>query len=209
MAASDDPAISRQQRVGAVSRDQTRRRLQEASTAEFIEHGYAAATVSRIAARAGVTVQTLYLVWGSKRALLRASMTASLSQSLGSVTTVGDRFAGLTPPQITSQMAAIVARTAASAGTFWTLHRDAAGSDPEIAADWEQLQSLRRVTFERIVAHLPLAALRPGLDHEAARDTAWAIASPETYELLVRRAGYTLDEWERWLDRTLTASLLA
>ena len=49
-------------------------RLLRAAEEEFTERGYAAATVARIAARAGVTVQTLYLAWGSKRALLRAYM---------------------------------------------------------------------------------------------------------------------------------------
>lgn len=64
--------------AGSASRVETRRRLLEAAGHEFAEGGYAAATVTRIAARAGVTVQTLYLAWGSKRALLRAYMEAAL-----------------------------------------------------------------------------------------------------------------------------------
>jgi AcrR family transcriptional regulator len=209
MSAIDDDSVSRQRRVGAAAREETRQRLQQAAAEEFIEHGYAAATVSRIAKRAGVTVQTLYLAWGSKRALLQAYMTTSLARGMGSVLDLSDRFAGMSPIEITEGMARVVSGAAAAAGTGWKLYRDAAATDPEIAADWAQLQALRRLQFERIVAHLPADALRAGLDHDAARDTAWTIASPEAYELLVGRAGYSLPEFERWMAATLAAALLA
>ena len=58
---------------------ETRRRLLQAAEEEFTERGYTGATVARIANRAGVTVQTLYLAWGSKRALLRAYMDSVLA----------------------------------------------------------------------------------------------------------------------------------
>jgi hypothetical protein len=58
-------------------------------------------------------------------------------------------------------------------------------------------------------ARLPARALRPGLSHAAAADTAWVIASPDTHDLLVRRAGYSYDQLEDWVRTTLTAALLA
>src|ERR1700742_3534099 len=73
------PKRTRRQEAGAASRAETRRRLLRAAEEEFTERGYVAATVARIADRAGVTVQTLYLAWGSKRALLRAYMEAALA----------------------------------------------------------------------------------------------------------------------------------
>lgn len=36
-----------------------------------------------------------------------------------------------------------------------------------------------------------------------------AIAGPESYELLVRRGGYSPEEFVEWMDATLTAALLA
>lgn len=209
MALPAEGEMTRQARVGAASRRDTRDRLERAAAEEFIEHGYAAATVSRIAKRAGVTVQTLYLAWGSKRSLLRAFMTASLTQGAGAQGTVGGHFAGKTGREITTQLAALVGKTAKSAAAGWKLYRDAAATDAEIAADWDQLQLMRRETMATIVAHIPSDELRPGLSLEAARDTAWAIASPESHELLVRRTGYSLEEFERWMDATLTATLLA
>ena len=57
-------------------------------------------------------------------------------------------------------------------------------------------------------ARIPPAALRPGLTSAAAADTAWVIASPDTYDQLVRHAGYSFDQLEDWVRVTLTAVLL-
>ena len=130
-------SVSRQQKVGDALRQDTRNRLLEAAAAEFPVHGYAATTVTRLAAAAGVSVQTLYLAWGSKRALLRAYM------------------------------------------------------ERAIAGD---------VAF---------GALTEGLSLAKAIDTAWVIASPESYDLLVRRLGYTLAEFRVWIENTLSAAILA
>jgi AcrR family transcriptional regulator len=208
MTSQGGDGLSRQARVGAASRLETRNRLRQAAAEEFAERGYAGATVSRIAARAGVTVQTLYLAWGSKRALLRAYMTASLAEGHGPHEDVGRLFEGKTGREVTALLAVLVGKTAETAGTGWKLHRDAAATDAEIDADWDQWQFLRRGTMETIVAHIPDKDLRSGLSREAARDTAWVIASPESYELLVRRNGYSTEEFVRWMDATLTATLL-
>jgi AcrR family transcriptional regulator len=208
MTSQGGDGLSRQARVGAASRLETRNRLRQAAAEEFAERGYAGATVSRIAARAGVTVQTLYLAWGSKRALLRAYMTASLAEGHGPHEDVGSLFEGKTGREVTALLAVLVGKTAETAGTGWKLHRDAAATDAEIDADWDQWQFLRRGTMETIVAHIPDKDLRSGLSREAARDTAWVIASPESYELLVRRNGYSTEEFVRWMDATLTATLL-
>lgn len=121
---------------------------------------------------------------------------------------VSSLFAGKTAREITALLAVLVGKTAETAGIGWKLHRDAAATDTEIAADWDELQSLRRGTIEAVIAHIPAADLRPDLSHEDARDTAWVIVSPESYELLVLRAGYSMDEFVGWMDATLTAAIL-
>ncbi|WP_308466970.1 TetR/AcrR family transcriptional regulator [Rathayibacter soli] len=209
MTSTGDGELSRQAKVGAASRLGTQNRLRLAASEEFEEHGYAGATVSRIANRAGVTVQTLYLAWGSKRELLRASLTSSLAEHLGPPGGIGGLFEGKTAREVITLLATLMGKTAEAAGTGWKLYRDAAATDTEIAADWDQLQSLRRGTMESIVAHIPDDSLRRGLSREAARDTAWVIASPESYELLVVRNGYSTQDFVHWMDATLTAALLA
>ncbi|MGH3436410.1 MAG: TetR/AcrR family transcriptional regulator [Sciscionella sp.] len=217
MAKSAARNTTRHREAGAASRAETRRRLLQAAGAEFAERGYHAATVNRIAARAGVTVQTLYLAWGSKRALLRAYMDASLSGNPD--TPYADQLPHLLAPALDrsgtdaraaiKQFALLYRGLAERAALGWRLYRDAAASDAEIAADWHRLQQLRHQTFAEFIRRIPAASRSAGLTPTAATDTAWAIASPETYELLVRTAKYTLDEYEQWVATTLTTALLA
>ena len=53
---------------------QTRLAILRAAYALFLQCGYASATVARVAAGAGVSVDTVYDVFGSKRGLLAAVM---------------------------------------------------------------------------------------------------------------------------------------
>ena len=208
MSESTAGPISRQQTVGTAIRAETRRRLLVSAGDEFAERGYTAATVGRIATRAGVTVQTLYLAWGNKRALLHGYIESVLAGSAGSPDEVVEHFGGLGATDILNELAATVGRVAARSATAWKLYRDAAATDPEIAADWQELQNMRRSTMQRIVAMIPTEALRAGLSAESAADTAWVIASPESYDLLVRRAGYSIDDYVHWMTSTLRASIL-
>jgi AcrR family transcriptional regulator len=200
---------SRQQQAGDAMRQETRRRLLQAAAEEFPAHGYAGTTVTRLATAAGVSVQTLYLVWGSKRALLRGYMEQALAGSLDSPEDASRRFTGLAPRDRIVELAALVTETAERAADGWTLYRDAAAVDAEIAADWNELQMLRHRTFSRVLADLPTGVLADGLTPKTAVDTAWTVASPESFDLLVHRLGYSLAEFRDWIEQTLLAALLA
>lgn len=200
---------SRQQRVGDALRQDTRNRLLAAAAQEFPAHGYAGTTVTRLAAAAGVSVQTLYLAWGSKRALLRGYMEQALAGNLQSPEEASQRFTGLAPRQRLTELGTLVTEIAERAAIGWTLYRDASAVDPAIAADWNELQMLRHRTFSRILADIPASALANGLTPAGAVDTAWTVASPESYDLLVHRLGYSLTEFQDWMTQTLLAALLA
>lgn len=209
MSEVESPPVSRQRQVGAASRAETKRRLLEAAAVEFVEHGYAAATIARIAMRAGVTVQTLYLAWGSKRALLRAYLETALGDGAPYPESALERFVGKAPGEVVKEIAVLHGEIAARSATAWELYRDAAATDPDIAADWQQLHALRRGTFQRILGIIPDSALRSGLRRDIATDSVWVIASPESYDLLVRRAGYSPVEFREWIASTLATALLA
>src|ERR1700754_3049227 len=108
---------SRQQRAGDAMRQETRNRLLQAASDEFPAHGYAGTTVTRLAAAAGVSVPTLYLAWGSKRALLRGYMENALSGDTGSPEDAARRFAGLSPRERLAELAALVTEIAERAAT--------------------------------------------------------------------------------------------
>jgi AcrR family transcriptional regulator len=207
--AAESSRPSRQKRVGTALRQDTRNRLLQAAGEEFPVHGYAGTTVTRLAAAAGVSVQTLYLAWGSKRELLRGYMEDALSGGDGSPEDADRRFTGLPPRERLVELAALVTRIADRAATGWSLYRDASAVDPEIAADWDELQLLRHRLFSRILGGIPVGALAQGLTMKSAVDTAWTIASPESYDLLVRRLGYQLEEFHTWMRQNLITALLA
>lgn len=219
MAAPGARNTTRHREAAAASRAETRRRLLAAAGAEFTEHGYRAATVKRIAERAGVTVQTLYLAWTSKATLLHAHLEHALSgdsdPDADYATTIDAVIARVVGDATGDPAGAIRAfahlfRTMAErAAPAWKLYRDAAATDPAIAAEWHRLQQLRRDTMSHFVAHLPTDAFRAGVNPEQATTTAWMIASPETFGLMVEIGGSSLDEYEAWIADTLTATLLS
>ena len=201
--------MSRQREAGEATRRETRRRLLVAARAEFAERGYAAATVIRIAERADVSVQTLFSNWGNKRNLLRAVMESAVTGDDDIPLEAGQPpavlTAGLDPGDAKDPSRLLAERSAVG----WQTYASAAAMDPDIAADWQRLSQMRRLAFHAMFARLPIEALRPGLSHAAAADTAWVIASPETHDLLVRQAGYSYDQLEDWVRGTVSAALLA
>jgi AcrR family transcriptional regulator len=211
--------ISRQREAGEATRRETRRRLLAAAKAEFAERGYAAATVIRIAERADVSVQTLYSNWGNKRNLLRAVMESSVTgdedlplvpgQPPGIITAALEPEDIADPRRLLAHLSHQFRLLAERAAVGWQTYRDGAAVDPDIAADWQQLSDLRRGAFRALFARVPAGALRPGLGNAAAADTAWAIASPDMHDLLVRQGGYDYDRLEEWVRTTLIAALLA
>lgn len=202
---------SRQKLTGERIRSETRRVLLGAAAAEFESVGYLKTTVANIARRAGVTVQTLYLAWGSKRELLRAYLSNQL---------VGDDdptvhfqkeledSKPLTAEEVVERIAAIFVAAAGRASTAWRIYRDAAPIDPEIAEDWHQLQTRRRGTLSALVSHLPKGAIRSSLTEEELADTVWAVASPDSYILLLDYLGYDPVRYQAWLTETLKAAIL-
>jgi AcrR family transcriptional regulator len=209
--------LSRQKEAGEATRRETRRRLLVAARAEFAERGYAAATVIRIAERADVSVQSLYSNWGSKRNLLRAVMESALTGDDSVPIEAGRPLAILTatldpgdaedPRRLVVHLIHQYRLLAERAAIGWQTYRDGAATDPDIAADWRQLNEMRRQGFHAMFARIPATALRRGLTRAAAADTGWAIASPETHDQLVRQAGYTYDQLEDWVRGTVTAAL--
>src|SRR5579884_4290447 len=67
-------------RTGRGGRD-TRQRLIEAALEVFADRGYHAASLSEIAARAGLTTGAVYSTFGSKKALLVAACTQGAAES--------------------------------------------------------------------------------------------------------------------------------
>lgn len=177
-----------------------------AASAEFAVAGYTGTTVGRIARRAGVSVQTLYLACGSKRELLRAYLVTALYGDAPTIEQITSRITATEPEAVVGQIAEFMRDVAGRAGRAWSVYSEAAAVDSAIAEDWQELHTLRRGAFALLLAPIDDNDLR--LSRADAIDTAWSIASPEMYGLLVTRPEYSLDRFEAWLATTLRAALL-
>ncbi len=208
----------RQREAGEAARRETKRQLLVAATEVFLKHGYAATSVSAIAERAEVSVQTLYLAWGSKRDLFIASSLAQLTGGdeleepawrqalLGRLAAARD---GQAPRDYCAAFAAVFCAIAERADPAWKLLRDAAGSDPAIEAEWRRITLARHSTTAVLLESFPTRFLRPGLGLEEATDTVWLLASPETYDLMVRVRGHSLDRFRDWLANAIEDTIMS
>lgn len=213
---SSDP-YRRRRAAGAASREETRRRLLVAADALFREQGYPATTVAAIAERADVSLQTLYLAWGSKRELLRAaSAAAAVASSLPlepeewrstiRARLAEDAGADPTTHAYLASVSRLYVRVAERTALYWRMNRQAAATDPEIAANWEATTDDRRLTMIDVARGIPREGLRTGLTEETIADTLWALASPEVYDLFTTHGGYVPAAFASWLEDTLVAA---
>ncbi|MEU6779583.1 helix-turn-helix domain-containing protein [Nonomuraea angiospora] len=192
---------------------ETRGRILAAALELFVQDGYGATNLQDVAEKAGVAVQTIYFVFGNKRALLK---------ELVDVTIAGDDepVATMDRPWYVAALAAGTAQDmlrAYVAGTTSVLERvapigrvleAAVASDPEVAALWPHDVDPRYVVQQgaaRALAGKPGA--RAEMSVEEAADLLYGLLSPELYLLFVRERGWTRERWEQWAGETLRAQL--
>ena len=191
----------------------TRRRILEAAETLFTRDGYATTTIAAIADQADVAVQTIYAVFGTKRAVL-SELLAVRVVSDDDATPLKDRdewraMESETDPRRQLDLLAIATRIGKRMGTLYDVLAGAVGSDPEIADMYRRQQQSRYNDQRRLALSLARkGALRPNLSEAHATDILWAVANPAMHHRLVAERHWTGDEYERWLARALTCSLL-
>ncbi len=193
----------------------TRHAVLEAAQGLFIERGYVATTIDAIAARANVAPETVYAVFGTKRALLAELVDVSIAGGEEAppifeqpwVQEMRDEPDPRRRLQIlVSNGCSILERRAAVDEVV----RSAAAADPEIATLWERGKAQRyagqRAALRMIV--MGEAAPHEGMTFETAADILYALGSPETYRLLVVDRGWSRSRFEHWYGETLARLFL-
>ena len=193
--------------------EETQRVIVEAASRLFLEHGYTATSIGRIAAEAGVAVQTIYNAIGSKRDLLSRVLDFAAAGERAPVPVPqfmreqAEREPE--PRKIIAQLVEFWRSALPRTAPVFRIIREAAAADPEIAV-LERGRAAQRLNNYRQAAQL-LAdrdALRPGLTIDAAAAAIFAIGHPETYRALVLDGDWEDDAWANWLQTTLEAALL-
>ena len=198
-------------------RAQTRRRIAEAAARLFAADGYTDTTVQAIADAAGVHVQSVYLVFGSKVRVLAEAAAVLVAGP--------DEEAGTPPPERgwvlemfaepdpARQLALYVRNMREVSERYLRLvdiMRATAANDPDVGRFLAQAEEGRYAGPAHLMLELAAKdALRPGLTPERAADITYAVTSYDVFRTLVEERGWTGDETEAWLAQTLATLLLS
>jgi AcrR family transcriptional regulator len=184
----------------------TRSLIVTAAQALFLERGYVGTTIEAIAERAEVAVSTVYAVFGSKRGILRAIREAWHAQSRIRDATY-DAPGVATPQERLEQLAQATRQQWELGSEVVAIYTGAAAADPEAAAELAEALKGRRQGMETFALSLE-PHLRHGLDASLAAAILRVLCSPEVFDELVRRSGWTPDAYQAWLLQALKRELL-
>lgn len=181
----------------------------------FVQRGYPGTTMDAVAARADVSLKTVYNAYTSKAGLLRAVWDLSLKGDLDDAPVVERPWytALMSEPDPQRQLAMTAENSRivkTRIGPMLKVIRDAASADDDLAALWELIQTDFWANQRAIIQSLAgKGALRPGLDIGRATDLLWTLNHPDVWLLLVDRRGWSPTEWENWFAATCREQLLA
>ncbi len=192
----------------------TRQAILDAARELFIERGYVATTIDAVAEAADVSPETIYAVFGTKRALLSELIDVSIAGDGAARPVLEQEWVQeMRDEPDPRRRLSILARNSRSIlerrAPIDEVVRGAAAADPDIAALWRRGKAQRfadQRELLRIVAGE--TGLPAGTDLQTGADILYAIGSPETYLLLVADRGWSSLAFERWYDATLALLLL-
>ena len=192
----------------------TRIRVLEAAQRRFTAAGYAATTVESIAREAGVAVDTVYTIFGTKRDLiaqLAYFRAAGNDAPVAVIDQEGPQAARREKDQrrqlamFASGVTAIVERVR----PVDDILRGAGAVDANVAALRTRIQEERFGSIRAFAGWLTKnGPLKSGISASDAATIIWTLTSPEVHQLLCDTRGWSRARYIRWLTETLTATLL-
>jgi AcrR family transcriptional regulator len=188
----------------------TRDSVVAASRELFLSRGYAATTVSEVASSCGVSVEYVYKRFGGKAGLVRAVVDRAL-QGTGSEPAErrSDALGADEPLSLIRGWGRLSAEVSPLVAPVMLLVRAAAVQDTKVSSLADELDSSRRQRMSENARRLAEAGhLREGIDVEHAADVLWSFSSPELYDLLVVRRGWTAEEFGDFVARGIAGELL-
>lgn len=196
-------------RAGAA---RTRARVLDVAERMLLAEGYAATSVSSIAAAAGVSAELIYKSFGGKAGLVREIQRRGL-QGAGPVPAPqrSDAIAatGIDARSLLAEWAQLATEVAPRGSPITLLVRAGAAADAELAGLLEEIsaQRLERMALNagRLMTH---AGVRPELTVDQVRDVLWTYSAPELYELLVLRRRWSVDAYRDFIFRGMAGQLL-
>jgi len=213
-----EPDVPGARRYHAPRREQaaarTRARIREAASTLFVGQGYVATTIRDIARAAGVGERTVYAAFPSKADLFRhvlgvATVGDEQPVAVADRPEIRDAFTQADPRVAISRTVDYTAALFERAGDLIMVTVQAADADPDMRAAADAGSSATRQLWRTLTQTLhDTGALRHGLTAQAAADILYALASPQTHQLLRRHCRWSAQRYRAWLTDAVTQQLL-
>jgi len=181
---------------------QTRRRVLAAASELFERQGYAATTVRAVAGQAGVSVQTVEALFGSKPRLLKACIDVAIAGDDEAVAVLDREWtdaarAARTPAELLSVVAGVLGPAQERAAGLVLAVFEGAASDAGLEALADEMVRQRRGTASWIVRELRRTSPLRASERESV-ESLWTLMDPALHARLVRRLGWSRRRYERW-----------
>ena len=164
----------------------------------FLQDGFAATTVASVAERAGVSHETVYKNFGGKPGLVRALHDDAIrgDSPVSPYQRSEELHSQSDPYEIARGWSRLSMEVAPRVSPLLLVLRDAAIIQPHLRGQLAELDDERHQRMSQNAQFLQEAGhLRETVTTGAAADLMWSATSPEMYELLVLRRGWTLDQY--------------
>lgn len=192
----------------------TRRRILDAAARRFVQDGYRAAAVERVAADAEVSAKTVYHLFGSKAGLLKQVIDVAFVDDDEAIPLV-ERTG---PQQVKAEHDQRRQIQIAAHGTAELLERirpiddvltEAAAIDPDVAAVRDDIELRQRREAMRILAGWlsQTGPLRDDMTVDLAADILWVLTSPEVHRLYRKHCGWSAAQYADWLTAAMLDSI--
>jgi AcrR family transcriptional regulator len=179
----------------------------------FERDGFRLTTIAAVAARAGVSAESIYKGFGTKAALAKAAFDVTVAGDDEPVP-VADRPAMQAvrdEPDVRRKIEMFIgglAQRQARSAKVQILIRDGRHVDDSLAPVWAKLNDEALAGMTMLGRHLvDSGQLRAGVDVDEVRDVLWNYLAIDTYERLVLIRGWPLERYSAWLARTIIAAI--
>lgn len=191
--------------VRAERAEQTRAAIIDAARGLLISEGFAGTTVHRIAALAGVNVDTIYRSIGRKGDVVRAVVESAISGLPQTVPAAQRDYvkqiaAAATAGEKIDLYAAAITRIQPRVAPVFAALRDASRGDTASRELWQEIAERRARNMRDFAADLRATEeLRDDLDDETIADIIWSMNSPEYWILLIEGRGWSPDQFQAYI----------
>jgi AcrR family transcriptional regulator len=192
--------------------DETRSAIVRAARDLFITQGYGRTTIADVAAAIGVSVETIYAVFGNKATLLHKAWDITVG---GDDTAIvfherPEVMAIRGEPDLAKRLmlhAAFSTRTAQRIAPFQLMVQSAAGADPAAAAMLEEMGRQRLVGMT-VMATEAATTGQLAVSADECRDVLWSVTDGMLWHRLVNERGWTNERFAEWLGRMWVSLLV-